>query len=514
MSGPQCSERLGHRLLTRAARLGATTARELFRESAGRQTVRALAALLAVAGVLFGQPGKHPNYDDDVKPIFARYCFACHNAGEMRSGLNLEAYSGVLKGGGSGDAVIPGRAASSLLFKAISHEDGAPQMPLGNPKIPDAAIAAIRDWIAGGVLENANSMPKGPVAPSLEFKPTSLNKPAGAAAMPESLPPFTLDEPARAHPITALAASPWAPLVAVAGHERIYLYRIDQRVPAGELAFPEGIPYVLRFSRDGSTLLAAGGHSVQSGKVVLFDVRTGKRLGVFGDERDVVLAADISADGKLVALGGPAKIVKIISVADGKELYQIKKHTDWITALEFSPDGARLATGDRSGGIFLWEATSGGSAGNLADHKDSITSLSWRGDSQLLASGSEDGQIIVWSVADGFPVATIAKAHTPKPGPQAYGVIPGGVLSLQFTSEGRIVSVGRDSTVRVWSADGKAQGASPAAGALLTKVASSTDGKSVIAGDYQGRIMVCGGASALTCSPPVLPATRPATASR
>jgi WD40 repeat protein len=234
---------------------------------------------------------------------------------------------------------------------------------------------------------------------------------------------------------------------------------------------------------------------------VLFDVSTGKRLGVFGDEKDVVLAADLSADGKLVALGGPSRIVKVFSVPDGKELYQIKKHTDWITAIEFSPDDSHLATGDRSGGIFLWEAASGGSAGNLSDHKDSITSLSWRGDSQLLASGSEDGQIIVWNVGDGFPVATIAKAHTPKAGPQAYGTPPGGVLSVQFTSDGRLVSVGRDSAVRIWGADGKPKGASPAADALLTKVAASPDGKLAIAGDYQGRLMVCSGATTLACSP-------------
>ncbi len=470
---------------------------------AARRFWPVLLCALSLPASMSGQTGKHPNYDDDVRPIFARYCFGCHNASEMRSGLNLEAYSGVLKGGGSGDAVIPGRAASSLLYKAVAREEGAPQMPLGNPKIPDAAIATIRDWIAGGLLETAASQPKGPVAPSLDFKPTSLNKPAGAPAMPQSLPSFALDEPLRAHPVTALAASPWAPLVAVAGHERIYLYNLEQRRPAGELAFPEGVPYVLRFSRDGATLLAAGGRAVQSGKVVLFDVSTGKRLGAFGDEKDVVLAADLSADGKLVALGGPSRIVKVFSVADGKEIYQIKKPTDWITAIEFSPDGARLATGDRGGGIFLWEAASGGSAGNLADHKDSITSLSWRGDSQLLASASEDGQIIVWNVADGFPVSTIAKAHAPKPGPQTYGTPAGGVLSVAFTSDGRIVSVGRDSTLRIWSADGKPQGASPAASALLTKVAASPDGKLSIAGDYQGRLTICSGAAALACSQPV-----------
>ena len=177
----------------------------------------------------------------------------------------------------------------------------------------------------------------------------------------------------------------------------------------------------------------------------------------------------------------------------GKELYEIKKHTDWITAMEFSPDGKLLATGDRSGGILLWDNARGGNAGTLAEHKDSITSLSWRGDCKLLASGSEDGQIIVWNVADGFPLATISTAHTPKAAPNTYGVIPGGVLGVQFTSDGRIVSVGRDSIIRIWSADGAAKGASAKADALLTKVAASFDGKLFAAGDYHGRVQLWDG---------------------
>jgi WD40 repeat protein len=195
-------------------------------------------------------------------------------------------------------------------------------------------------------------------------------------------------------------------------------------------------------------LLAAGGRAVQSGRVVLFEVRSGKRIASIGEEKDLVLAAAVSADGKLVALGGPGKVVRVYSVADGKLAYEIKKHTDWITALEFSPDGSRLATGDRSGGIYLWESAAGGLAGTLADHKDSITSLSWRGDGLLLASGSEDGQLIVWNVMDGFPMATVAKAHQRKGAPGEYGQIPGGVLSVQFTSDGRIVSAGRESGQR------------------------------------------------------------------
>jgi WD40 repeat protein len=461
-----------------------------------------LALLLPFAAL--AQPAHHPNYDDDVKPIFARRCFQCHNAGEMRAGLSLESFGGVLKGGGSGDVVIPGRPASSLLFKVVSHEDGVPQMPLGGAKLPDAEITVIREWIQLGLLETASSVPKGPAAPSLDYKPSDLNRPTGAPAMPAGLAPVTIPEPSHAGPITALAASPWAPLAAVSGHERIYLYDLTRRVAIGELPFPEGIPYVLRFSRDGAILLAAGGKGVQVGKVVLFDVKTGKRIATIGQEMDIVLAADISPDGKLVALGGPGKVVKVFTVADGKQIYEIKRHTDWITALEFSPDGARLATADRAGGILLWDAATGGTFGALAEHKDSVTSLSWRGDSQLLASGSEDGQIIVWNVGDGFPVATIAKAHQPKPAPNTFGTPPGGVLSLQFLSDGHVVSVGRDCVIRAWSVNGKAAGASPANAALLTKVAASLNAKLAIAGDYQGNLILWDGGKPVVVTPPAL----------
>src|SRR5579862_7257001 len=170
------------------------------------------------------QTGKHPNYDDDIKPVFARYCFQCHSASEMRSGLSLESFAGVNKGGSSGEVVIPGRPASSILYKAIAHEgEGVPQMPLGGAKLADQYINLIRDWIQQGLFENATSQPLGNVGPSLDFKPTGINRPVGPPAMPATLAPVKLPETARANPVTALAASPWAPLLAVSGHERIDL---------------------------------------------------------------------------------------------------------------------------------------------------------------------------------------------------------------------------------------------------------------------------------------------------
>src|SRR5579871_1615298 len=126
---------------------------------------------LAVA-VARAQPARKVTYDDDVRPILARRCFTCHGNGEARNGLSLESFAGVMKGGASGDAVQPGRPATSLLYQAVAQEkDGIVKMPLGQPKIPEAELAVIREWIQQGLLENAKSQPKGPIVQSLDFKP-------------------------------------------------------------------------------------------------------------------------------------------------------------------------------------------------------------------------------------------------------------------------------------------------------------------------------------------------------
>jgi WD40 repeat protein len=297
----------------------------------------------------------------------------------------------------------------------------------------------------------------------------------------------------RVHPVTALAESPVAPIAAVAGHDRIYLFDIAKRVQIGELPFPEGIPYVLRFSRDGATLLAGGGRGVQNGEVALYDVRTQKRIKAIGQEHDIVLAADISADGKLVALGGPSKMVKVFSVADGKLLYEIKQHSDWITALEFSPDGSKLATADRAGGVFLWDSATGSIIVNLAEHKDSVTSLSWKSDGRRLASGSEDGELVLWDAQDGFPISTDTKTHIPKPDGATYGKPAAGILGVAFRPDGTLVTIGRDRVLHTWSTEGKPQGASKPYSTMLTKVAVGSDNKLAIAGDYDGHLILWDG---------------------
>ena len=95
------------------------------------------------------------------------------------------------------------------------------------------------------------------------------------------------------------------------------------------------------------------------GKVIGWEIKTGNRVFDIGSEYDSVLAADITSDHSLVALGGPGRRVKIYETSTGEEVANIKKHTDWVTSLSFSPDGVLLDFGDRNGGLYVWEAQTG-----------------------------------------------------------------------------------------------------------------------------------------------------------
>ena len=426
------------------------------------------------------------NYAKDILPILRRHCLKCHGEDTQKADLNLQTYAAALKGGSGGAALVAGRASASLLFEAITNEDPDARMPLNSPPLAENDVELIRVWIQDGLRETAGSEVQTDKR-DLTFKPvkTAAGGTELAALMPGELPVVSLPSSTRQLPIVAMDTSPHAPLVAIAGNEHVRLIHSETQKELGRLPFPEGVPHVIRFHQDGAVLLVAGGKPVQSGKVVLFDVRSGKRLGGFGDELDAVMAADLSPDQQLVALGGSGKVVKVYSTSDGKLKYKLTQHTDWITAIAFSPDGTRLATADRAGGMHLWEA-GGGIILSLAEHRQAIRAIEWRSDSKLLASVGEDGLLVGWDTKDGWPAISKPNVHPPQRPPGTYGELRNGILSVCFGPNGNLLTGGRDGVMRYWDPSGNPVKSFPLSDTFPVTVRISHDGKLLIAGDALG----------------------------
>jgi len=97
-------------------------------------------------------------YTEKVRPILQTNCGKCHFDVNHKGGLSLMTKASTLKGGRDGVVIVPGDPANSLLVRLIRHEgppDDPKPMPPKSPKMSDADIATIEQWVkAGAVMPN------------------------------------------------------------------------------------------------------------------------------------------------------------------------------------------------------------------------------------------------------------------------------------------------------------------------------------------------------------------------
>src|SRR5215813_13915939 len=94
---------------------------------------------LALLGVLAaaGPASADPTYWQDVRPLFRKYCTACHSAKNLKQvdvsgGLALDSYDAAMKGR-KRPVVAPGKSADSVLLQYLITTDVKKRMPLHGP---------------------------------------------------------------------------------------------------------------------------------------------------------------------------------------------------------------------------------------------------------------------------------------------------------------------------------------------------------------------------------------------
>ena len=90
-------------------------------------------------------------FENKIRPVLSKHCYECHSAQskKIRGGLLVDSKEGMLKGGDSGPALVPGKAKDSLIVKALRHENDL-QMPPRSKKLDDDVIADFVRWIDMG----------------------------------------------------------------------------------------------------------------------------------------------------------------------------------------------------------------------------------------------------------------------------------------------------------------------------------------------------------------------------
>jgi WD40 repeat protein len=367
----------------------------------------------------------------EVLPLLKSSCLACHHGTNAKADLSLETPESILQGGTNGPAIVPGESEKSLLLQVAAHRR-KPKMPPprnrvgARPLTPDE-LGLIRLWIDQGAKGSADVRPA----------------------------PITWQPPAASlQPILAVALTPDAKYVACSRADQLFLYDlpglrlvtrlVDPELPGSQRAHVDFVRS-LAFSRNGD-LLASGGFRT----VKLWQrPRTERKLALSLD--DVGSAVAIDPAGTTAAFAMPAGRIVLYDLATGKRLTEFGDPAAGASparSLCFSPDGSRLCAGGLDKAVRIWKVDDGSKLATLTTPAP-IRALAFLKDRELVA-GHEDGQLRMWDVA----VATPAEKAKPLVEIMAHGK-PITSLATVPSAPGQVITGGEDGRLLHWDLSGK-----------------------------------------------------------
>jgi cytochrome c5 len=374
-----------------------------------------------------------------VFPILRRSCVGCHGSQKQSGKLRLDAAEHLLKGGRRGGAVVPGKAAESLVVQRVSAQ-GEERMPPEGKGEPLSAeeVEAIRKWIDAGAKVDAVGAGAEPSA--VEVKVGAL--PAGyapvfALAGDSSASRFAVgrggsvevysvpsgteaakkdgakkDESAtqpellvrlegHADAVQSLAFSPDGKLLASGEFRIVRVWRTDDWSLHRTLDGHADRVLALAFSPDAKRLAAAGGLPSESGEVRAWDLEggddRGRTLWSVAPHSDAVLGLDWSRDGKSIITAGADRVTYVLAAESGKTLRRLEGHTHHVLGAALSPEGKQAASVGGDGKLRVWDLENGLVVQTANAHSRAATRVVYRDDGKEIVTAGEDGQVRVWS---------------------------------------------------------------------------------------------------------------------
>jgi len=91
-------------------------------------------------------------FERKIRPVLVERCYKCHSleAEKVKGGFLLDTRDGIIKGGNSGPAIVPGHPDRSLLIRAIRGADDDMKMPPKGELLASHEVADFESWIRRG----------------------------------------------------------------------------------------------------------------------------------------------------------------------------------------------------------------------------------------------------------------------------------------------------------------------------------------------------------------------------
>ena len=404
--------------------------------SATGSAVRLVLAVLAVVmgGMLAGEiPAAESSgpvsYFKQIRPILQANCQGCHQPAKAEGGYVMTEVGRMKAAGDSGSpGIVPGKAdASHLVSQIVPDADGRAEMPKEGKPLTTAEIDLVKRWIAEGAQDDTPAT-------------------AGQRVDAEHPPVYT-----RQPVVTSIDFSPDGRLLAVTGFHEVLVFDVASVGTPGGAAVPkmrlvglsERVERV-RFSPDGTRLLATGGNPARMGEVQIWNVADGSLVKSVPVSYDTVYGGCWSPDGKLVAFGCTDNSVRAIDAVTGQQVLFQGAHEDWVLDTVFAPKGDHVISVGRDMTVKLTELATQ----RFVDNITSITPGALRGGLTALDRHPTLDHVVA-AGSDGTPRAYRIHRHTPrKIGDDANHIFPlfpvnGRVFNVRFSPDGkRVAAVG------------------------------------------------------------------------
>jgi len=223
------------------------------------------------------------------------------------------------------------------------------------------------------------------------------------------------------------------------------------------------------FSPDASTVATASAD--MTAKVWGIN---GQQLQVLAAHSDKINDLAFSPDGNQLLTGSDDNTAILWGI-DGSVTNTLNGHTAWINAVAFSKNGEWMLTASQDSTARIWDKN-GKSIFIFKGHQAGVSSIQMAPDGVHILTGSWDGTIKLWDV-NGHEKMVLQPEST-------------GIKSAVISSDGKIAAITNDETFVVWNAQGQEMFHRNKLPGLLFSVAFSTDGQSLITGDFLGNVIL------------------------
>ncbi|HLK59557.1 MAG TPA: c-type cytochrome domain-containing protein [Chthonomonadaceae bacterium] len=433
----------------------------------------ALVALATAALCIPQNKPAGPSFQKEVLPILRTACLGCHSAEMPTSGLALNSYAALMKGGKGGPCIVAGKSADSRLVKYLLGTL-QPKMPPGGA-LKQADIDRIRQWIDAGAKVDAAT--EGGAKPGTASLPGATNS---TGPHPNVIPNFP--RVAAATPVTSLAFSTDGHTLAVGIYREVQFWDMDTRQIKGRWSGLADAVRTLVFTKDGKRLAAGGGTPTVAGDIRVWDMAAGREVAMMGsDHTDAINALAFNPDGTKLASASGDKTLRIWDVATGKALQTLRDHSDAVWGVAWSPDGKYLASAGADRSLKVWDANSRKRLYSLPAHEDTIFQVEFSPDGKMLVTASADRSAKVW----GFGPESSTNLRT-------FSGYAHNVQAATFASDNNMVATASaDKSVKVWSmADGSNTRTFTDAQDWVYSVRFSPDRKHLAAGVWDGSVLL------------------------